>query len=189
MAADIPPIEPEYFTSGETVQWTKSLADFPASEGWTLAYKIRGTNALDIIAVADGDDYDVTITKSQSATLTAGNYWWQSFVTKADDRHVVDWGEFEVRKDLAAEGAGYDGRTHATIVLDALQAMIQGKASRDQMQLMVGDRQISRLRPTELREWRAFYRQEYLREQRADRVRKGLGTDRRILARFGNASG
>ena len=46
MAAQIPDIEPEKFTQGETVKWTKSLSDFSASDGYVLTYEFAGGSTV-----------------------------------------------------------------------------------------------------------------------------------------------
>ena len=43
MAADIPTKEPLTIRTGDTIEWTKSIDDYKASDGWTLNYSFRGT--------------------------------------------------------------------------------------------------------------------------------------------------
>jgi hypothetical protein len=42
----IPTVEPANFAAGETVKWTKVVADYPPSDGWSLIYSIRGPTAF-----------------------------------------------------------------------------------------------------------------------------------------------
>ena len=37
MAADIPTKEPLTIRAGDTIEWTKSIDDYKASDGWTLS--------------------------------------------------------------------------------------------------------------------------------------------------------
>ena len=46
MAADIPTKEPLTIRAGDTIEWTKSIDDYKASDGWTLKYSFRGTGGI-----------------------------------------------------------------------------------------------------------------------------------------------
>ena len=84
---------------------------------------------------------------------------------------LVDSGTFKVVKNLAADTS--DPRTHARKVLDALEALIEGKASKDQQSYSIAGRSISRLSPGELLEWRDRYRVEVAAEARAEKIKNG----------------
>lgn len=42
MSVSIPTREPKTFVGGDSVQWTKELADYLPSDGWTLNYRLIG---------------------------------------------------------------------------------------------------------------------------------------------------
>ena len=55
MAATVPTKEPLTIRAGDTIEWTKSIDDYKASDGWTLSYSFRGTGGtIDITSTADG---------------------------------------------------------------------------------------------------------------------------------------
>ena len=55
MAADIPTKEPLTIRASDTIEWTKSIDDYKASDGWTLSYSFRGTGGtIDITSSAEG---------------------------------------------------------------------------------------------------------------------------------------
>ena len=55
MAATIPTKEPLTIRAGDTIEWTKSIDDYKASDGWTLSYSFRGTGGtIDITSTAEG---------------------------------------------------------------------------------------------------------------------------------------
>lgn len=184
MARDIPSVEPTEIVKGETVKWYTDPSDFPTSEGWTVTYSLRGPSSLDVEATVSGTQYLVTLTATQTDGLEPGDYWWQSYAELGTERYKISSGELAVVRDLADAAEGYDGRTTVKKTLDALDAMILGKASKDQRQMTVGDRQLTRLSPTELIKWREIYRAEYQREQAAARIANGLESGRKILVRF-----
>lgn len=119
----VPTIEPPRVTAGDTLAWTRSLPDYPASAGWVLHYRlINAAGKIDIIASAAGDDHAVNVAASTSATWTAGTYTRVAHVVKGSERHTVGTGEIIVDPDLAAAVAGADTRSDARIILDSLLA-------------------------------------------------------------------
>src|SRR5687768_10887976 len=95
--------EPTTFTAGDTVAWTRSLADYPASAGWVLNYRfINSAARFDVVGSASGDDHAMSVAAAVSADYAAGTYTWQAFVTKDSERYTVDEGTCIVEPDLAA---------------------------------------------------------------------------------------
>jgi hypothetical protein len=189
MARSIATSEPEKFLAGETVKWTKSLSEFTPAEGAVLKYSIRGAQKLDITCTTSGADFLATLTAAQTAALNTGTSaltcWWQSYVELSGERFKIADGQFTVDPDLSDINAAYDGRSHAKTMLDALESLSEGKASLDQKQLMIGDRQITRLTPKELTDWTEHYRAKYESELRKWRRDNGLsGNDRKVLLKF-----
>ncbi len=200
MAAEIEYIEPLEMTQGETVQWKKQLKDYPANDanapagaGWTLKYSFRGPGpGLDISATPDanGTDYDVTLSMVQTAEFVpANNAWlngkavwnWSSYVVSNDDpsteRFNIAQGTLTVYQDLSAVAANttVDLRSHVKKVLDALEATLEGKATKDQMSYSIAGRTLSRMQPKELIDWRDHYHALYVEERRLEKIRRGEG--------------
>jgi len=62
VAIDTSSTEPISIILGDTVKWTRSLLDYPASAGWGLNYEFLNTpHPYQIAAVADGDAHRVVI--------------------------------------------------------------------------------------------------------------------------------
>ena len=90
MAADIPTKEPLTIRAGNTIQWTKSIDDYKASDGWTLSYSFRGTGGtIDITSSADGDDHAISIAATTTTAYTAGFHDVIGYVEKGSDRYTV----------------------------------------------------------------------------------------------------
>lgn len=182
---DVATIEPSTITAGDTVSWKKTLPDYPATAGWALTYAIKGPTAIAAItAAASGDDHLISITAAATTAWAAGDYWWTGYVTKGSERHQVASGTLKVRPNLATVSSTYDGRSHVKKTLDALEAVIEGRASKDQMAYTIQGRSLSRIPPAELLTWRDKYLREHQAEQQAERVSKGLGNGRNIRVRF-----
>ena len=192
--SDIPTIEPEQIVAGDTVTWKRPAGDCinasgdqcKASEGYTLTYSlVKAAVRIAITAAAAGDDHLVSLAAATTATYTAGTYDWQAYVTHSGGaRYMVGWGRIEILPNFAVEAAGYDSRSHVQIVLDALEAKIENRASSDQDAIVVGGQAIAKIPMSRLIEWYEKYKGYYADEIRADRIKKGLGHDGNIFVRF-----
>lgn len=185
MALTIPEKEVRSFVAGTTLTWKRYLADFLPADGWALSYDLVKDGANIAITSSDNGDgfHLVSVTAATTENWSPGFYSWQAFVTKTTTRHDIESGSLEVLTNFANADVGYDGRTHARKVLDALEGMIEGKAlSADQLSFSIGGRSLTRLSPEELWEWRARYRSEVASEEiEADPSR---GSGRHIRTRF-----
>lgn len=178
--------EPEEFFQGETIKWEKSLSDYPFSEGWTLKYYFsKSDDAFNVTAAQSGtsEDYLVTLLSSVTADKVIGIYDWQAWVEKDTEKDMVGTGTTELKSTLTG-GGNVDSRTHVKKTLDALEATILKKASRDQLDTEIVGRKIKTFTPEELLEWRSKYRDEYQQEEAAKKVAEQLGTGSRIGVRF-----
>jgi len=181
-----PKKEPTTCTAGDTIKWAKSLPDYLPADGWTLSYDLVISSALESVTATDNGDAShlITITAAISAAYAPGIYHWQAYATKAAERYQVGAGTLEVKPNFAAQASGYDARSHVKQVLDALEATITGKASKDQSAYTINGRSLTRLTPAELITWRSKYRREYAAEQQSERIANGLSSGQNIRVRF-----
>lgn len=72
MAATIPSCEPVTFVAGDTVQWTKALAKYPPSEGWSLSYSLKLASGVVTATVTDdGSIFTATIAAAYTAAIVS----------------------------------------------------------------------------------------------------------------------
>lgn len=180
-AMDIQTLEPSVITAGDTIQWSRSLPDYPASAGWTLKYALRGPAVIDIVADAT---QLVTVAASASSAWVAGDYFIQGFVVKGTSQYTVYSGRITINPNLALAGANYDGRSHAKRVLDAIEAVIEGRASRGDQETTIDGTRLVKMTAEQLRGLRSYYRNEYQSELRRENVKNGKRSGRRVLVRF-----
>lgn len=197
MAVAIPTQVPTRFTAGDTVSWKITLADFPASSGWTLSYallKRGGAELISITSTASGDDHLVSVTPAVSGAYIAGDYEWQAYVTDGTDRYKVGEGRICVEPNLA-QSQGTDTRSNARKILDALEAAIlkvsqsqasgaSGRASEWQVEGLRIKRSSPEALLLELTKQRDRYAAICANEDARAAVRAGRATGRRILVQF-----
>ena len=178
---------PTILTPGESLTWEKSFADYPASDGWELVYYFRGAGAgFDVAATADGDTFELAVAAEDTEDLIAGRYYYQAFVELDSERVLVDEGEITVRASMSEiESAdAYDGRSQVKIILDNIDALIAGKATLDQQEYTIGNRQLKRYPIADLIALRKEYAGLYAQEIRAANARKGKSPFKKYYSRF-----
>lgn len=181
--------EPEQITAGDTTKWKRSFSEFPAPT-WVLTYELRSKEntgqKITITAVQDGvtSDHLATISATGSATWKPGFYTWAAYMTAGSERKQVDRGHFEILPNLATAAANFDGRSHTKKVLDAINALLEGKALHDKESYTIANRSIKHMSIDELLKWRSRYQAEFRREQDALKIEKGLGTGNKLKTRF-----
>lgn len=199
MAAPIPTSEPLQIAAGDTATWKITLADFPAGQGWVLSYvllKLGGGLKIVIESTASGDDHLVNQTAETTAGWLAGEYDWQAYATKSatSERHQVGNGRLTINPNFSAAEDGFDIRTPARKIFDALEAAIL-KLSQAQETAGKGSitswsaegLSITRSSPQELLRGLVEQRDRYKAiVQHEERVATGRGRGRKILIRFTN---
>src|SRR3972149_3035963 len=182
--ADIPSTEPSEIVAGDTLKFKKSLSDYPATI-WTLTYYLlKSGTQITFSGTADGTDHLINVANTTTAGWTAGICKFESYISKTGERYEISSGTIEVKPNLATQTSGYDTRSHAKKVLDALESLLEGKASRDVMQITINGQSISKLTPDELRKWRNEYRSQYQAEIEKENIKNGKPSKRRILTRL-----
>jgi hypothetical protein len=186
VTAEIPTIEPTSITAGDTLRWLKQLDDYTPDDGWVLTYALVISGVKVAITASDYGDgrHYVNVTATTTAGWTADDYDWQSYVTRAatSERYAVGSGRLQVLPNYAAASSGYDARTHARKMLDAIESVLEGRGTRgdlDMISSVIGDRQLAR-KPELLLALRDRYRAEVASELAASR----LQASGRVLVRL-----
>lgn len=165
---------------GDTLDQTDTADGYPASDGWTLKYWFIARDAggsnigpLSATVNADGVRYDLQVAPAVTATWTAGYYTIYRAVEKSGARQNLDGesedgaGQLRLLPNPATLAAGHDSRTHARKVLDAIEAVIENRATLDQESYQINGRSLNRTPISELLKLRTIYRNEVDAEYRA----------------------
>ena len=177
MTVETPTNEPRRHRAGLTWEWEREFTDYPAST-WTLKYWFKKTGSsganFSITATADGAKHAVSVAASTTSGYTAGDYTWVAIVTAGSEAFEVDAGTLELlpRYDAASN---LDDRSHAVKTLEAIEAVIERRATLDQQSYQIGGRSLARMEIKDLLAFRDKYRAEVYAEQLAENARNGLG--------------
>ena len=187
--AESPTTEPQEIVVGDFIQWRKTnfSGDYPNTL-YTANYVARitggGSTEIKLPSTVYGSDYLFTVDSETSEDFVAGYYHWQLEITRISDgnRIVLERGTFTAIEDLDVNGA--DPRSHAEIMVDKIEGILQGKADSDVSSYSIANRSLTKMSPSELTEWRDYYRKEFAKEKKDELIKLGKKTSSTILMRF-----
>lgn len=188
-AANAPTTEPHEFVIGDFVQWKREdiVGDYPVathSAKWVARLASGANTEITVDATEASTYYLFTISSAASAAFTQGHYHWQLEITQTSsaNRIVVDTGTIDILYDLDVTGT--DPRSHAQIMVDKIESILEGKADADVASYSINGRSLTKMSFQDLIEARDFYRKEYSKELRIEYAKNGEETGATIKVRF-----
>ncbi len=161
---------PAELVAGDLWAWRLDdlAASYPGSD-YALAYSLAprsGGAPTTAPAVWDADGWGVSILPTVTTGLTAGPYVWTLFATRTSDgaRLSICAGCLTVAPDPAQS---HDTRTQAQKLLDAINAVLEGRATKDVEAYSIEGRSLTRTPFEVLRNTRARLMREVEAEQAA----------------------
>jgi hypothetical protein len=182
MGAQIPTSVPEWLYSGDTLQFTTSLTNYPHSDGWSLAYYFVSVDAI-------GKNFSVNATPSTAFysvsyptnNVEFGIYNWCAKVSLNGVVSTVDNGQIEILPSLTQGG---DIRSQAKRTLDNINAVIEGRASSTILESIVEGTRLGRIPHKDLLELQQIYQVKVRNEEIKRLNQQGKPTGRTIFASF-----
>jgi hypothetical protein len=172
--------------AGDTLDFSTEVANYTPADGWTLKFRlvprVSGTAILLTSAASDGL-HRVQVGPTTTDDWTAGEYSWYSWVEKAGASYSVGQGQVTIKPDPRTTSAPLDNRSHARKTLEAIEAVIEGRASRDQQEYSIGDRTLKRTPMADLIMLQTRYSRLVAAEENEARLANGLGTKNVIRIR------
>ena len=187
----IPEKEPVKIYKGETVVWNrKDLTDYPVGSyamSWTARLESNGGTAFSATVTEVEDYYKFTLDNSATGGYTTGDYFWVLKVTQSSDSEelIIDSGKITVKDNYF--GSTGDTRSHAKIMLDKIESILEGRADADVSSYSIQGRSLSKISINELLQWRDYYKAEYQKEIAKFRRDNKEGTGRVIKVQFNDA--
>ena len=105
---------------------------------------LRGPGVIDLHAAREGDGHLFAVPGSQTVAWSPGKYSVSIRVTDGVDVFEIEQGESEIGADLASVSAGHDARSQVERTLEAINAVIEGRASKDQQSYTINGRTLVR---------------------------------------------
>ncbi|MCK9432740.1 MAG: hypothetical protein M0R00_07265 [Candidatus Omnitrophica bacterium] len=173
---------PQTVSIGESLWCVITLADYPASTHTAMLY-LDGTFSGTVTATAQGEDHLFLVNPAAQTLWSAGPAAWRIIVT-AKTGGVATLADSGI---ITILGVDHD-LAYARTVMAAIDAMIQGRASKEQSNLNLDGMSIGLISATSLMELHRQWQNEVARLERRSMNQLGFGGPiRTISPRFENS--
>jgi hypothetical protein len=187
-STNYPTTEPNELQLGDFWAWKRIdlSTDYPTAS-YSLSYEfnlVDGSTAANFTLTATESNDEYLIETSNTTSYTAGEYNWVAYITRSSDsaRIKLTEGFTEIQENYATTTSSV--RSHAKKVLDAIEAVIENRATMDQSSMSIAGRSLSRLTIDELLQFRDRYKAEYLKEVKKARIKNRKDSGNTIKVRF-----
>lgn len=171
------------FRAGDTFKLTFDLESYPAGDGWEITYILAGTQNYSVDGEVVDGQFEISAAPATTENWAAGNYTAFAQVEKDGEKYTIELGQTQILAGVVGL-TGYDGRSHVKKVLDALEALIEGKASSDVDSYSIAGRQLTKMKPDELLKWLTHYKQLYKQELAQLAISQGQKPGNTVVVRF-----
>lgn len=173
---------PSSIKAGITLNVTIALADYPAPL-WSLKALIRGPSTIDLLSVASGTSHVLAASATITSGFVAGDYRVSLRAVSGDEVVELECGAVAILDDVAGITDGDDVRGAAARGLAAIDAVLLGRASKDQESYTINGRSLTRTSIADLLLLQKSYQTAVAKEKRGGKSRRFLG--RKINIGFG----
>lgn len=182
--------EPTSVVIGTLVQWKRAdLSDIYAPASYDLIYNIRlrngdGVDKVVTATTATDGSFLVTLNANVTGAMIAGDYVWQAFISRKSDgaKVSVSQGNITLLSNLDQNGA--DNRSHAQIMVEKIQSLLEGRADKDVSSYSIQGRSLAKMSITDLMMWRDYYRKEVAKEKQDALIAAGKSSGATVKVRF-----
>jgi hypothetical protein len=180
---------PAVIVQGMSYEWEVTSGDYTLSEyTGKCAIKLKGSSAATVLtAVESNNIYTFTLTATQTAALSVGDYEWTEYIEYGSgetiERYTLDSGTAVVRIFLGTAGT-VDSRTSYKVALDAIEAVLLGRASKDQESFSIAGRSLSRTPIPDLMSLQKYYAAKVRAEEESKAREQGYKVSGKILVEF-----
>lgn len=162
---------PSKVIAGDSFSYEITTGDYSADDGFSAVLVLRADTSITSNSTSVGTTHTFAELPAVTALWTEGHKNYVIYVTDGTDQFTVESGvaEVELRADLKAGAA--DVRTHAQKMLDAIESVLEGRATADVSSYAIGGRSITKMSIEELLELRRLYQREVRKETGAGSIR------------------
>lgn len=175
---------PDEWRIGDTWFFELSYSSFPAGTWNLVVYFSSLAGVFTATGAQNGTAHRFTVAATTTADYEPGGYNYQVRAEHSSDgrKFTVGEGYVDLLPPLSKQS---DHRSRVKKIIDALDAVIEGRATNDHLAVSVAGRSISKMSVRELQDFRAWYVQQWELQKGKDR-QKAFGKSRQstIKARF-----
>lgn len=170
---------PEIIRAGDTVEWVKTVEEYPSTEGWQMVYYLYNLN--DYYEITGQGQSDGSFIFKIPININPGKYAWILRVKQGTTVKTIQEGSIEVKPQ---PGLGVDERSHIRKVYEALQRVLEGRATRSDLEYWVGDKKLKSMTHEEIIKALKLYEYYLINEEKLEKLKKITGNKNLIKTRF-----
>lgn len=178
--------------AGDTLDFSTTVADYPADAGWTLVYRLvlrSGPGVIVLTGSPDPDDasrHRVQVAAATTAGWAPGAYSWASWVQQGAERHSLSTGVCTILADPATATGTLDLRSDARRALDdARLAFYTMAANPSVRRYRIAGREMEFRDQADIAKLIDKLEADVAAEERRERAAKGYADKRRYVVRIG----
>lgn len=179
---------PLNITAGDSISWSHLEYSYSAMEWVGYCVLFGAGNRYVLTATNTAMQHEFNLTSDDTSTWVAGRYDWSFYVVNradANQRHTLATGKVIIKPD---PNSVTDNRTHAERMVEIIEAVIEGKATKAQLDTLRArhNEREWESNPELLMKWRKLYQDEVTKQRNLEAIQAGGGINRtaRILVRF-----
>ncbi len=178
--------EPIQISQGDTISFTKRLALYKASDGWSLLYAMRGgAQQIEFTSTPSGDDHVILVSSATTEAWLPAEYVLEGWAVNTDTtRKQIYLSPLLVTQDLSTAQGGAPVTTHAQRMLTSIEQQLEKLAQNALADTTVEGTRILREQRLNLLQLRNRYKQERKGEIARSRAKSGQPTGRKIKSYF-----
>lgn len=165
---------PQKLSSGDTFSFQFQHPLY--GEGWTANMVAVGPTKINITSSFSENTFSLAATPAVTKSWLAGDYKMSIYMAQENERHTVLSRPLTILPNL--ETLTGDPRSHIQKVLDAINAVLEERATTDQENMSLNGRTLVRTPIGDLLKLKQFYMRELDREKRAQGLLENWGGGR-----------
>jgi len=175
--------------AGDSIELSREWTGYTQALGYTLQFTVTGTGGrVDAVVVADADCWLVTVTSAATLALAPGAYSIIEAATRAPDTRVslLNSPLFITANALDQAGTASDQREFAERMLQAVEAIMEERATSDQIDLIAAQGATTSMQrdPMALLKLRDYWTRQVQLATRRESIAAGRGNRRMIGVAF-----
>ena len=186
---------PSEMRAGFTYKWREPSQVDPfgdaiqSTDSWAMKFYIRTNSASGLTTTGStyGTGWEFSLSASDTAPLTAGDYFWQCEVSKGSDKYSVGTGSLLIQQSLAYSGSvsSIQEKSQTEQDLDAVQSAIRTLVSGGVVkEYSNAGRSLKKYELSDLMALESRLKFQLKRAQKADLIKNGLGNPHAMYVRF-----
>jgi hypothetical protein len=153
-----PAREPIQFTAGDTLTFLRSLSAFPASDGWSLLYELRGqAQPIEFASTASGEGHKILVDAATTALWLPGDYILAGYATNGNERHQIYYGDLQLAANLPAVSGDESEKTFSQKMVEMLEGLLLKSAQGGLLEARIGESLFKYQTLTEIRTEHAYW--------------------------------